>query len=195
MSWTSKANTLPISENFPLTTTCTTQIPVLTNVESEHILTRLQNPDFSILPKLYFLQDNDYFRHMSFSISYPDLIKFPCFADLTPKEDRGWKEAQREGERHGDFMTFPVFWNLIPYERVSVRLFLTSEITLLYQIEMCFYCAHLNCVCDHLSSIALWARVNHHPPPPHTAWMACGHKTLFHCIVVPYLIRVVNHMY
>ncbi len=32
------------------------------------------------------------------SISYPDLIKLPYFADLNQRGDRGWKEAQREGE-------------------------------------------------------------------------------------------------
>jgi hypothetical protein len=34
----------------------------------------------------------------SFSMSYPDLIKFPYFVDLTQRGDRGWKEAQKEGE-------------------------------------------------------------------------------------------------
>ncbi len=33
-----------------------------------------------------------------FSISYPDFIKFPYFVDLTQRGDRGWKEAQRQGE-------------------------------------------------------------------------------------------------
>jgi hypothetical protein len=40
---------------------------------------------------------------VSFSISYPDLIKPPYFADLTQRGDSGWKDAQREGE---DRMTF-----------------------------------------------------------------------------------------
>jgi len=36
---------------------------------------------------------------LSFSISYPDSIKFPSFADLTHREGkRGWKEAQRQGD-------------------------------------------------------------------------------------------------
>jgi hypothetical protein len=35
---------------------------------------------------------------LSFSCSYPDLIKFPYFADLIQRGDRGWKEAQRQGE-------------------------------------------------------------------------------------------------
>jgi hypothetical protein len=35
---------------------------------------------------------------LSFSISYLDLIKFPYLADLTQKGNRGWKEAQRQGE-------------------------------------------------------------------------------------------------
>jgi hypothetical protein len=35
---------------------------------------------------------------LSFSISYPDLIKFPYFADHTQRGDRGRKEAQRQGE-------------------------------------------------------------------------------------------------
>jgi hypothetical protein len=73
----------PSLKTFLPQQTFTTQVPVVTNVESEHILTKLKNPDFSIL------QDNDYFRHMSFSISYPDLIKFLCFADLTPEGYRG----------------------------------------------------------------------------------------------------------
>jgi hypothetical protein len=34
----------------------------------------------------------------SFSISYWDLIKFPYYADTTERRDRGWKQAQREGE-------------------------------------------------------------------------------------------------
>jgi hypothetical protein len=29
---------------------------------------------------------------------YPNLIKFPYFADLTQRGDRGWKEAPRQGE-------------------------------------------------------------------------------------------------
>jgi hypothetical protein len=35
---------------------------------------------------------------LSFSISYPGLIKLPYFADLTQRGDRGRKEAQRQGE-------------------------------------------------------------------------------------------------
>jgi hypothetical protein len=35
---------------------------------------------------------------LSFSISYPGLIKLPYFADLTQRGDSGWKEAQRQGE-------------------------------------------------------------------------------------------------
>jgi hypothetical protein len=35
---------------------------------------------------------------LSFSISYPNLIELPYFADLTQRGDRGWKEAQRQGE-------------------------------------------------------------------------------------------------
>jgi hypothetical protein len=35
---------------------------------------------------------------LSFSISYPELIKLPYLADLTQKGDRGWKEAQRQDE-------------------------------------------------------------------------------------------------
>jgi hypothetical protein len=32
---------------------------------------------------------------LSFSISYPDLIKLHHFTDLTQRGDRGWKEVQR----------------------------------------------------------------------------------------------------
>jgi hypothetical protein len=35
---------------------------------------------------------------LSFSISYPDLIKLPYFVELAPRGDRGSKEAQRQGE-------------------------------------------------------------------------------------------------
>ncbi len=35
---------------------------------------------------------------LSFSISYWDLIKFPYFVDITEKGDRGWKQAQTQGE-------------------------------------------------------------------------------------------------
>jgi hypothetical protein len=35
---------------------------------------------------------------LSFSISYWGLLKFPYFADITERRDRGWKQAQREGE-------------------------------------------------------------------------------------------------
>jgi hypothetical protein len=35
---------------------------------------------------------------LSFSISYPDLIKLPYFAYLIQRGDRGWKEAQGQGE-------------------------------------------------------------------------------------------------
>jgi len=35
---------------------------------------------------------------LSFSISYPGLIKLPYFADLTQRGDRRWKEAQRHCE-------------------------------------------------------------------------------------------------
>jgi hypothetical protein len=37
---------------------------------------------------------------LSFSISYWDLVKFHYFADTTEREDKGWKQAQREGEEH-----------------------------------------------------------------------------------------------
>ncbi len=35
---------------------------------------------------------------LSFSISCWDLIKFPYFADISERGDRGWKNAQRQGE-------------------------------------------------------------------------------------------------
>ncbi len=35
---------------------------------------------------------------LSFSISYWELIKFPCFADTTERGDRGWKQAQSQGD-------------------------------------------------------------------------------------------------
>jgi hypothetical protein len=41
---------------------------------------------------------------LSFSISYPDLIKFPYFADTTERWDRGAKAEETGGETEGDFM-------------------------------------------------------------------------------------------
>jgi hypothetical protein len=35
---------------------------------------------------------------LNFSISYWDLIKISYFADTTERGDRGWKQAQRQGE-------------------------------------------------------------------------------------------------
>jgi hypothetical protein len=40
---------------------------------------------------------------LSFSISYPDLIKFPYFADPTQREDRGAKADEIGGAREGGF--------------------------------------------------------------------------------------------
>jgi hypothetical protein len=40
---------------------------------------------------------------LSFSISYPDLIKFPHVADTTERDDRGAKAEEIGGEREGDF--------------------------------------------------------------------------------------------
>jgi hypothetical protein len=39
---------------------------------------------------------------LNFSISYPDSIKFPYFADTIERRDRGQKE-RRGGETEGDF--------------------------------------------------------------------------------------------
>jgi hypothetical protein len=41
---------------------------------------------------------------LSFSISYPDLIKFPYFVDTTERGDRGAKAEEIGGETEGDFM-------------------------------------------------------------------------------------------
>ncbi len=38
------------------------------------------------------------YRYLSFSISYQVWTKLPCFANLTQRGDRAWKEAQRQGE-------------------------------------------------------------------------------------------------
>jgi hypothetical protein len=35
---------------------------------------------------------------LSYNISYWDLIKFSYFADTSERGDRGWKEAQRQGD-------------------------------------------------------------------------------------------------
>jgi hypothetical protein len=41
---------------------------------------------------------------LSFSISYPDLIEFPYFADTTERGDRGAKVEENRGETKGDIM-------------------------------------------------------------------------------------------
>jgi len=43
---------------------------------------------------------NAEFQHfiLSCNISYWDLIRYLYFADITERGDRGWKEAQRQGE-------------------------------------------------------------------------------------------------
>jgi hypothetical protein len=38
---------------------------------------------------------------LSFSISYPDLIKFPHFADTTERADRGAKAEEIRGGNRG----------------------------------------------------------------------------------------------
>jgi hypothetical protein len=55
---------------------------------------------------------NTKFQHfiLSWSISYWDLIKCLYFVDTTERVDRGWKEAQRQGE-----------------DRLAFRITLTSE--------------------------------------------------------------------
>ncbi len=40
---------------------------------------------------------------LSFSISYPDLIKLPYFAKTTKRGDRGAKAEEIGGETEGDF--------------------------------------------------------------------------------------------
>jgi hypothetical protein len=56
---------------------------------------------------------------LSFSISYPDLIKFPYFVDTTGKGDRGTKAEEIGGETEGDFtnnsnihILFFSFWSI-----------------------------------------------------------------------------------
>jgi hypothetical protein len=41
---------------------------------------------------------------LSFSISYPDLIKFPYFVDTTERGEGGAKAGETGGETEGDFM-------------------------------------------------------------------------------------------
>ncbi len=41
---------------------------------------------------------------LSFSISYPDLRKFPHFADTIERDDRGAKREEIGGETEGNFM-------------------------------------------------------------------------------------------
>jgi hypothetical protein len=40
---------------------------------------------------------------LSFSISYPDLVKFHYFVDLTQRGDQGGGSERRPEERVGDF--------------------------------------------------------------------------------------------
>jgi hypothetical protein len=41
---------------------------------------------------------------LSFNISYPNLIKFPYFANTTERWDKGMKAEEIGGEIEGDFM-------------------------------------------------------------------------------------------
>ncbi len=47
---------------------------------------------------------------LSFSISYPDLIKFLYFVDTTERRDRGVKEEEIGGETEGDFTDKSIVW-------------------------------------------------------------------------------------
>ncbi len=51
---------------------------------------------------------------LSFSISYWDLIKFPSFADTTKRGDKGWKEAQRQGDFTDNSIGWRLSQNLMP---------------------------------------------------------------------------------
>jgi hypothetical protein len=51
---------------------------------------------------------------LSFGISYPDLIKFPYFADTTERGDRGAKPEEIGGETEGHFMDNSDISNKVP---------------------------------------------------------------------------------
>ncbi len=64
---------------------------------------------------------------LSFSISYWDLIKFPCFPDTTERGDRGWKQAQRQGDFTDNsiiivqFLDFPHIPNSFSFFKIIVQ--------------------------------------------------------------------------
>jgi hypothetical protein len=72
---------------------------------------------------------------LSFSISYWDLVKCLYFADTTEREDRGWKEAQRQGE-----------------DRVTLR------ITLLFSINLSQMPVKVHLEYSHL----IWVKTQEH---------------------------------
>jgi hypothetical protein len=64
---------------------------------------------------------------LSFSISYWDLIKFPCFPDSTERGHRWWKHAQRQGDFTDNsiiivqFLDFPHIPNSIYIFKIIVQ--------------------------------------------------------------------------
>ncbi len=46
----------------------------------------------------------------NFSISYWELIKFPYFVETTERGDKGWKQAQRQGDFTDNFIKQETSW-------------------------------------------------------------------------------------
>jgi hypothetical protein len=82
---------------------------------------------------------------LSFIISYPDLIKLPYFADLTQRGDRGWKQAQRQGENKAYFEE----------NSIVCRVILALGIQMFQNFILMFFCYILELVVKHLVLVVL----------------------------------------
>jgi hypothetical protein len=67
---------------------------------------------------------------LSFTISYWDLIKLPYFADLTQREDRGWKEAPKTGWRQDDYNENSIFIILSQYGDFNIEAGLLTHLAI-----------------------------------------------------------------
>jgi hypothetical protein len=77
---------------------------------------------------------------LRFSISYWDLIKVPYFTDTTKRGDRGWKEAQRQGDftyisnvKYNVLFALPRLWFVVCITGMSKYVWKGGIIIISYQ--------------------------------------------------------------
>jgi hypothetical protein len=59
---------------------------------------------------------------LSFSSLYWDLIKFPYFVDTIEREDRRWKQAQRQGEDRVTLVITLLFLGVFGLKSKEIRI-------------------------------------------------------------------------